>query len=236
MEQLENEHLIEHYEEQITVANEKQEEGSNFDDEEDLIGFDDFEGKQYDENGNEIEMEDESVRALTLKDGVDYENPAMERDNQFAPGYGAQDDLNHDGVIDALENQIKIIGMKDDIKDIMDDKIKEDYLKKFRKEVDFHHKVAYRFEKAYRLGKNMTAKKKSMNMEIIEIISEHSDYIEQDPLALFYCLYFCIYYKNPDLVEFLRTLIKKMDSANKPEKIEKLLQYIDINGIDVLRT
>ena len=65
----------------------------------------------------------------------------------------------------------------------------------------------------------MTAKKKSMNMEIIEIISEHSDYIEQDPLALFYCLYFCIYYKNPDLVEFLRTLIQKMGNDNKPEKI-----------------
>lgn len=73
-------------------------------------------------------------------------------------------------------------------------------------------------------------------MEIIEIISEHSDYIEQDPLALFYCLYFCVYYKNPDLVEFLRTLIKKMDDNNKPEKIEVLLEYIDNNGIDVLRT
>ena len=33
------------------------------------------------------------------------------------------------------------------------DDIKDHYLKVFRKEVDFHHKVAYRFEKAYRLGK-----------------------------------------------------------------------------------
>jgi hypothetical protein len=105
------------------------------------------------------------------------------------------------------------MGMKEDIREIMDDKIKEDYLKKFRKEVDFHHKVAYRYEKAYRLGKKMTMKKQALNLEIIEIISEHSDYIEQDPLALFYCLYFCIYYNNPDLVEFLRTLIKKMDTA-----------------------
>ena len=57
-----------------------------------------------------------------------------------------------------------------------------------------------------------------MNLEIIDIISDHSDYIEQDQMALFYCLYFCIYYNNPDLVEFLRTLIQKMD--NRPEKID----------------
>jgi hypothetical protein len=29
------------------------------------------------------------------------------------------------------------------------------YLRKFRDEVDFHHKVCYRFEKAYRLAKKM---------------------------------------------------------------------------------
>ena len=46
-----------------------------------------------------------------------------------------------------------MIGLKDNIKDQVDDKIREEYLMKFRKEVDFHHKVAYRYEKAYRLGK-----------------------------------------------------------------------------------
>lgn len=112
------------------------------------------------------------------------------------------------------------MGIKENIKEQMNDQIKEDYLKKFRKEVDFHHKVAYRFEKAYRLGKKMSSKKKVLNGEIIEIISEHSDYIEQDKLALFYCLYFCIYYNNPELVEFLRSLIAKMDDQDKPEKIE----------------
>jgi len=181
----------------------------------------------------------ESVRALTLKDGYDYNNKEMTAQVQkpiYAPGYSAKDDLNKDGIIDNLESQIKVMGMKEDIRDIMDEKIKEDYLKKFRKEVDFHHKVAYRYEKAYRLGKKMTMKKQALNLEIIEIISEHSDYIEQDPLALFYCLYFCIYYNNPELVEFLRTLIKKMDTSQKPEKIEQILQYIDVNGIDVLRT
>jgi hypothetical protein len=61
---------------------------------------------------------------------------------------------------------------------VIDDKVKEDYLKKFRKEVDFHHKVAYRFEKAYRLGKKMTVKKAALNQEIVSIISEHDQYIE----------------------------------------------------------
>ena len=72
-------------------------------------------------------------------------------------------------------------------------------------------------------------------MEIIEIISEHSDYIEQDPLSLFYCLYFCIYYNNPELVEFLRTLIMKM-AADKPDKIMEMLDLIDVNGIQRIRT
>jgi hypothetical protein len=71
-------------------------------------------------------------------------------------------------------------------------------------------------------------------MEIIEIISEHGDYIEQDPMALFYCLYFCIYYNNPDLVEFLRTLISKM--TDRPPKIDQMLEYVDVNGIERLRT
>ena len=106
-------------------------------------------------------------------------------------------------------------------------------MQKFRKEVDFHHKVAYRFEKAYRLGKNQPQKRHQLNQEIIDIITDHSDYIDQDKMALFYCLYFCIYYNNPDVVEFLRTLIDKM---KRPEKIDKLLEFIDTNGIDRLRT
>jgi len=34
----------------------------------------------------------------------------------------------------------------------------DNYKTLFRKEVDFHHKIAYRFEKAYRLGKKSNAK------------------------------------------------------------------------------
>lgn len=112
----------------------------------------------------------------------------------------------------------KVDNMKDGLKEDFDERIRDQYMIKFRKEVDFHHKVAYRFEKAYRLGKKQEQKKHQLNQEIIDIITEHSDYIDQDKMALFYCLYFCIYYNNPDLVEFLRTLIQKM--PNRPGKID----------------
>ncbi len=68
-------------------------------------------------------------------------------------GFDDEDNLNKDGRIDRLEHQIKVIKMKDEIKDDVDEKIRDEYMQKFRKEVDFHHKVAYRYEKAYRLGK-----------------------------------------------------------------------------------
>ena len=106
----------------------------------------------------------------------------------------------------------------------------------FRTEVDFHHKVAYRFEKAYRLGKKVNGaidRKANLNNDIIQCIVEHADYIETDPMALFYCLFFCIYFKNEDLVEFLRELIHKIHSH---EKIDRLLEYIDQDGIEKIRT
>lgn len=139
-------------------------------------------------------------------------------------------------MIDGIEHQIKVNNRQKEIQGEVDERIKEDYLKKFRKEVDFHHKVAYRFEKAYRLGKKMTLKKQALNEEITNIIDEHSSYLEQDPMALFYCLYFCIYYNNPELVEFLKVLIEKMEGYNKPEKIDELMKYIVENSIERLRT
>mmetsp|Transcript_12395 Transcript_12395/g.19357 ORF Transcript_12395/g.19357 Transcript_12395/m.19357 type:complete len:84 (+) Transcript_12395:2154-2405(+) len=71
-----------------------------------------------------------------------------------------------------------------------------------------------------------------MNMEIIEIIEEHSEFVQYFPMALFYCLYFCIYYNNEELVEFLRGVITKV-AANP--KIDRLIEYIDIYGIPKLR-
>ena len=52
-------------------------------------------------------------------------------------------------------------------------------------------------------------------------------------MSLFYCLFFCIYYKNEELVDFLRKIIQKM-AANP--KIDKLLEYIDVNGVEKIRT
>lgn len=93
--------------------------------------------------------------------------------------------------------------------------------------------MAYRFEKAYRLAKRDASKKQSLNTEIIDCITEHSAYIDKDPMALFYCLFFCIYYKNEEIVEFLRNLIQKIHSH---ERMDKLLEYIDVNGISRIRT
>ena len=53
-------------------------------------------------------------------------------------------------------------------------------------------------------------------------------------MSLFYCLYFCVYYNNTQLVEFLRTLIQKI--PKRYAKIDKMLEMIDTNGIVVLRT
>lgn len=172
----------------------------------------------------------ESVMPLTVRDGMDYDDNRM----NYPKGFSETDDLNGDGIIDPIEASIKIIKRKGEIRGNLEDKVKDAYLQKFRKEVDFHHKVAHKYEKVYRIVKRQPQKQQALNVEIIEIISEHGDYIEQDPLALFYCLYFCIYYNNPDLVEFLRTLIQKM--AHRPEKIDQLLEYIDVNGIQRLRT
>jgi len=52
-------------------------------------------------------------------------------------------------------------------------------------------------------------------------------------MAIFYCLFFCIYYRNPDLVEFLRSYVYKTEGY---PKIARLLEMIDINGLDRLRT
>lgn len=177
---------------------------------------------------------------MTLKDGINYNDDRFDEskaiNHQYAVGYQPEDDLNKDGFIDGIEHQIKVNGRIEEINDEIEEKIKEDYLKKFRKEVDFHHKVAYRFEKAYRLGKKLTVKKQALNNEITAIIEEHAQYLEQDPMALFYCLYFCIYYNNPELVEFLKILINSMNEIGKPAKIDEILKMIDENSIERIRS
>jgi len=110
--------------------------------------------------------------------------------------------------------------------------IREYYLNLFSTEVDFHHKMAYRFEKAYRLGKKQPDLKFTMNLEILECLSEHSAYIETDHMSVFYCLFYCIIYQNDYLFEFLSSLIHKFP---KHPKMDKLLELIDVYGINRLR-
>lgn len=81
----------------------------------------------------------------------------------YGPHYSAEDDLNKDGQIDPIEHDIKVMKLKTHIHNEIDDKIREEYLSKFRKEVDFHHKVFYAFEKAYRLVKKQQKKKELLN-------------------------------------------------------------------------
>ena len=91
---------------------------------------------------------DLSIHPLTLKGG--------EENNMYAAGFDDEDDMNMNVQTD---NHLKALKGKDDIHDNVDEKVKNEYMQKFRKEVDFHHKVAYRFEKAYRLGKNQPQKR-----------------------------------------------------------------------------
>ena len=86
------------------------------------------------------------------------------------------------------------------------------------------------------MGKNDTEKLEQLNGSIIEMIMEFSDYIEQDPMSLFYCLFFCIFYNNPTVIAFLRTLISKWSSQDRPKAIETIIYHIDQNGIERLRT
>lgn len=49
----------------------------------------------------EIDDNNESVRALTLKDGINYDDNKFDQHRaQYAVGYSAVDDLNDDGMID----------------------------------------------------------------------------------------------------------------------------------------
>jgi hypothetical protein len=133
----------------------------------------------------------------------------------------------------SLQDSIDMASDQGKKKKLVKKKIKDIYVNQFKKEVDFHHKIAYRFEKAYRLGKKSGEKKAALNLEIIDCISDLSGYVETDPMTLFYCLFFCIYYNNADLIKMLlRFIIKKVPHQ---EKTDKLLEQIDMYGIDRIR-
>ena len=85
------------------------------------------------------EEERNSVRSSVMIDGT---------------GRELMDDDEEDIGIPMRKNTIQVLSATDaaGAKDLKNE-VKEHYLRMFRKEVDFHHKIAYRFEKAYRLGK-----------------------------------------------------------------------------------
>mmetsp|Transcript_33505 Transcript_33505/g.51470 ORF Transcript_33505/g.51470 Transcript_33505/m.51470 type:complete len:119 (+) Transcript_33505:848-1204(+) len=113
------------------------------------------------------------VRKAFTQDGEDDPN------SHFYPaGFTSADDLNKDGEIDSIERYFKVETRKFEIRQDVERKVAEDYLHVSKKEVDFHHKVAYRYEKAYRLSKKNPEKKQALNLDIIEVIRENSDYIE----------------------------------------------------------
>lgn len=59
----------------------------------------------------------------------------------------------------------------------MKNKIQDEYKEANKLEVDFHHKVAYKFERAYRISKQQPQKLAELNLDIVAVISEDSDYI-----------------------------------------------------------
>ena len=60
---------------------------------------------------------------------------------------------NEGNKINRLEEELMVNANKSVSSESEGDILRQEYLDKIKKEVDFHHKVAYRFEKAYRLGK-----------------------------------------------------------------------------------
>ena len=133
-----------------------------------------FEQDVQDDDGDLLQLDDpqeeedleplDSVRPLTLKDEYDYEDNGAfmmknQNANEYPAGFNPEDDLDGNGNIDEIEQKIKVNNIKADMRDQVDENVRNQYLAKFRKEVDFHHKVAYRYEKAYRLGKKQPQKK-----------------------------------------------------------------------------
>ena len=78
--------------------------------------------------------------------------------------------------------------------------------------VDLFHKLAYRFEKVYKLGKEKPEQSKAINLEIINLICENSEEVSRDSTILFYCVFFCIYHANMDIYNFLKTLMSKLQN------------------------
>lgn len=80
---------------------------------------------QLDEDPGEIV---DSVRPLTLKDDYDYEDNTafmMKKPaHEYPPGFSPEDDLDGDGQIDQIENDIKVEGIKEELRDQIDENVR----------------------------------------------------------------------------------------------------------------
>jgi hypothetical protein len=99
----------------------------------------------------------------------------------------------------------------------------------FDKEVDFHHQIAYSFEKAARFKANNKPEAivHAANKEIMKLIETQSWIIDIDPMIIFYSFYFSVFYQNYPLLEYLqkyvikRNLTKMGDRNQSPGKKSK---------------
>jgi len=132
-----------------------------------IVGYQALAGMMIGNNYGAVRKEEEpehSIRSSMMIDGTGRELVDVDDEDIGIP---------------MRKNTIQVLSATDQAgaKDLKNE-VKEHYLRMFRKEVDFHHKIAYRFEKAYRLGKKTNQRKQTLNLEIIDCISEHSGYIE----------------------------------------------------------
>jgi hypothetical protein len=64
---------------------------------------------------------------------------------------------------------------------------------------------------------------------------DNSDRLMQDPVNLFYSLYFSLYFNNESMYRFLASLINKMGLNSHPS-LKVILHYISEYGIERLRS
>ena len=103
--------------------------------------------------------------------------------------------------------------------------------------MDVHHKIAYTFERSYKIGRRFPDKIDGWNMEIICILSEHSDYIYSDPEVLFFAAFFCVFYNNQFLLNFLKSLIERIriNRQATKQRLDAFLELVDHYGIEFTR-
>lgn len=80
----------------------------------------------------------------------------------------------------------------------------------FEKEVDFHHQIAYRFEKSWKIKINNGLESiiEQADNDIKELLENQLWILEIDPMILFYCLHFSVYYQNHEMCEWTEQMIK----------------------------